>query len=101
MGVAIQCILQQEIPGVPHMEGKSLAMAFCGDPEDRADGGGSASADIITIDFGGTKSQSAASAPSPTESLFAPLAPFMAGDGGTQWQDAAKGLVAVRSILRK
>jgi hypothetical protein len=31
MGVAIQCILKQDVPGVPHMEGKLLAMAYCGD----------------------------------------------------------------------
>jgi hypothetical protein len=101
MGVAIHCFLQQDLPDVPYREGKSLAMAYCGDPDEEASGDGSASADIITINFGGTKSQPPPSAPAPTESLFAPLAPFMAGDGGGQWHDAAKGLVAVRAILRK
>jgi hypothetical protein len=31
MGVAIRCILEEDVPGVPWMEGKSLAMACFGD----------------------------------------------------------------------
>src|ERR1051326_6278035 len=100
MGVAIKCILEEDVPGVPHMEGKSLAMAYCGDPGDGVAGGPDTSADIIAIDFGGAKPKTPPSSkPSPTESLFTPLDPFMAGDRGVRWNDATKGLAAVRRIL--
>lgn len=102
MGVAIKCILEEDVSGVPHIEGKSLGMAYCGDPGERVAGNPDTSADIITIDFGGAKPKTPSSSkPSPTESLFAPLDPFMAGDGGVRWHDATKGLAAVRSILKK
>src|SRR4051812_28374573 len=100
MGVAIRCILEQDVPGLPQMEGKSLAMAYCGDPgveeiASATDGGG----DIIAIDFGGSKAQP--SSPRASEPLFRPLDPFIAGDGGIEWKDPASGLAAVRSILTK
>jgi len=100
MGVAIQCILEQDVPGVPYMEGKSLAMAYCGDPGSRdsagaIDGGG----DVIAVDFGGSKAQRPATPAS--ESLFAPLDAFIVEDRDTEWHDASKGLAAVRTILTK
>ena len=103
MGVAIQCILEQNVPGVPHMEGKSLAMAYCGDPGGRdsagaADGGG----DVIAVDFGGSKPQAPqASTPPASESLLAPLDAFIADNQGIEWHDASEGLVAVRTILTR
>ena len=94
MGVAIKCILEEDVPGVPHMIGKSLATAFLGDPGEPAE--------IIAIDFGGGKAETPPpSVSSPSESLFARLTPFVAKDGGVRWHDAAKGLAAVRTILEK
>jgi len=102
MGIAIQCRLEQDLPGLPRMEGKLLAMAYCGQPDGEADGEMGASADIIAIDFGGGKSQTQPlSASSPSESLLAPLGCFMAGEGSLQWHEAAEGLMAVRGILAK
>jgi hypothetical protein len=82
------------------MEGKSLAMAYCGSPRNEDGGGGTeASGDIIAIDFGGAKSKPPS--PATTESLFAPLDSFIEGDSDIEWQDPASGLVAVQSILAR
>jgi hypothetical protein len=100
MGVAIQCILERNIPGIPHMEGKSLAMAYCGDPGGREPAGATdADGDVIVIDFGGSKAQGPT--PPESESLFAPLDAFIAADGSSEWHDASKGLAAVRAILTR
>jgi hypothetical protein len=102
MGVAIRCILEQDVPGVPWMEGKSLAMACFADSGSEGGGDTGTNADIIAVDFGGGKPQIPSSpASSPAESLFAPLGPFIVGDGGVRWHDPAKEVVAVRSILGK
>lgn len=100
MGVAIKCILERQVPGVPHMEGKSLAMGYC---SDAAGGEGTdANADIIAIDFktGKTKTPPPSASPA-AEPFFAPLDPFIAGDRGVEWHDPGKGLAAVRDILTK
>jgi hypothetical protein len=57
MGVAIRCILEQDVPGVPWMEGKSLAMAYFGDSGSEGGGDTGTNADIIAVDFGGGKPQ--------------------------------------------
>jgi hypothetical protein len=80
------------------MEGKSLAMACFGD---RGHESGADVAEIIAVDFGGGKPEILSSSSSPAESLFAPLGPFMVGDGDIRWHDPAKGVVVVRSILEK
>src|SRR5689334_7869720 len=115
MGVAIRCVLEKELPNVPYMEGKSLAMAYCGGAPEH-DAAESSGADIITLDFsGGTKpaetanaearkgSGSTESSPERTndESLLAPLGPFIAGDRGVEWCDAGAGLAVVRGILNR
>jgi len=102
MGIAIRCILERDIPDVPHLEGKSLGIAFCGDTSGDLPGGDT-STNVISLDFGGGNAQSsnASAAPSPAESLLAPLDSFVAGSGAVQWHDAAKGLKATRSILKK
>jgi hypothetical protein len=102
MGVAIKCILERPIPGIPSMEGKSLAMGYCSDAAGGGEVDADTNADIIAIDFktGKTKTPSPA-APSADESLFAPLDPFIAGDRGVEWHDAAKGLSVVRDVLTK
>jgi len=85
------------------MEGKALAMAICGDPSDGLSTDPTRG-DIISVDFGGPKSQGRApKSPAflPAESLFAPLDGFISGDGDVQWHDAARGLAAVGSILKK
>jgi hypothetical protein len=99
MGVAIKCILERSVAGIPRMEGKSLAMGYCSDAAGGGEADAEAGADIIAIDFktGKTKTPS----PSADESFFAPLDPFVAGDRGVQWHDAGKGLSAVREILTK
>src|SRR5260221_6699458 len=69
IGIAIKCILEEDVPGVPHMEGKSLPMAYCGDPGEGGAGDPETGGDIISIDFGGTKPKTPSSSkPSPTES---------------------------------
>ncbi len=84
------------------MEGKSLAMAYCGDSGGGGAGDSSANDNVIAIDFGGPQPPTPpASASSQAESLFAPLDLFIAGDRGAQWHDASEGLTAVRSILGK
>lgn len=102
MGVAIRCVLEQDVPGVPYMGGKSLAMALCGEDSGGNETGTETCADIIAIDFGGGGSKALSPAvPAPDESLFAPLDPFVAGNQGVQWHAAASGLTAVRDILKK
>lgn len=107
MGIAIQCILAPDLPGIPLLEGKSLAMAYCSDPSVEGDDGlgggedGSDGADIIAVDFGGPRSSGPPVAPASTEPLFAALDPFMAGEAGVNWHDPSEGLIAVRAILAK
>jgi hypothetical protein len=90
-------MLEHLIPGLPYMEGKALAMGYCSDASAEA----AAHPDIIAIDFKSGQAKKAAPAPSPGESVLSPLDAFIKGDGAVQWHDAAKGLVAVRSILTK
>ena len=98
MGIAIKCILEREIPDVPCMEGKSLAMGYCSD----ACGGVDSNADIIAIDFrSGTIKPRPKPASSAEKSVLSPLDAFISGDAGIQWHDAATGLAAVKNILRK
>jgi hypothetical protein len=106
MGVQVECILEQDVPGVPiPMDGKSLAIAILGDlgdPGPDVAGDTDAAADIIAIDFGGGKSQPPSASPSPPgESLFAPLFRFIADVDADEWYDAAEGLAVVQSILTK
>jgi len=98
MGVAIQCILEQGLPGVEHMEGKSLAVAYCSDPGGAEDGAGEPASNVVAVEFGGSK---AATPPSNEESPLAPLTQFIAGDARFEWHEASAGLAVVRSILEK
>jgi len=102
MGIPIRCVLERDIPDVPHLEGKSLGIAFCGDSSGGLSGG-DPSSNVISLDFGGgnVQSSNASAAPAPAGSLLAPLDSFIAGGGAVQWHDAAKGLEATRSILKK
>ena len=92
-------MLERQVPGVPMMEGKSLALGYCSDiaGDDSGDNG---NPDIIVVDFrsGQTGTLPASSA---RESLLSALDSFIRGDGAVEWHDAAKGLVAVRNILAK
>ena len=98
MGVAIQCILEQELPDVEQMEGKSLAVAYCSDPGGAEGGDAEPASNVVAVEFGGSK----ASAPqSDEESPLAPLTEFIAGDGAFEWHEATTGLAVVRSILEK
>jgi hypothetical protein len=97
MGVRIRCRLEREVPGVPYMDGKALAMGYCSD----AAAAGEGHPDIIAIDFKSGQTRMPERAPSPGGSVLSPLDEFIAGDGGIQWHDAAKGLIAVRNILAK
>jgi hypothetical protein len=97
MGIAIKCMLEQRIPGTPHMEWKSLAMGYCSEACGAA--GADTNPDIIAVDFKSGQTRRQAAAPSAGESLLSPLDTFIAGDGAVQWHDAAKGLVAVRNVL--
>jgi len=81
------------------MEGKSLAMAYCGRRNEDDGGGTEENGDIIAIDFGGAKSKPPS--PATTESLFTPLDPFIEGDSDIGWQDPANGLLAVQTILAR
>lgn len=102
MSVAIKCLLEEDVPGVPHMEGKSLAMAYCSDATDDGTGESAPNDKIISIDFGGNKPKGPAPSNSPpAEPLFAPIDGFIATAGSLRWHDAAKGVAAVRRILKK
>jgi len=108
MSVCLQCILEREIPGVPMMEGKTLAMVYCGTIGGE-DSEGSGSADIIAVDFGGSKRAEplSESVSTPGGSILAPLEPFIAGamsetlGGDEEWHEAAQGLAAVAGILEQ
>lgn len=97
MGVAIQCMLEQELPGIEHMEGKSLAVAYCSDPGGAEDGDGEPASNVVAVEFGGSKG----APPSNDESPLAPFTQFIAGDGGFEWHEASAGLKVIRSILEK
>jgi hypothetical protein len=99
MGVRIRCILERVIPGVPSMDGKSLAMGYCSDI--CVEAGGGEHPDIIAVDFRGGQTRTSAPAQSPSESVLSPLDSFIKGDGAVEWHEAAKGLAAVRDILAK
>jgi hypothetical protein len=102
MGIAIQCVLEQPIVGLPEMDGKLLCAAFCSDP-----GGGNADEDIgpadnlVAIDFGGPNLCEANGSDGETDSLFGPLGQFVTGDAGIDWHEPAEGLAVVRAILEK
>ena len=100
MGIAIQCLLEQPIIGLPDMEGKLLCAAFCSDPggDDANEDNGPAT-NLVAVDFGRTmppRSDQGAG-----ESLFGPLGQFITGDGGVEWHDPAEGLAVVHGILGK
>jgi hypothetical protein len=106
MGLAIRCILEQELPGIPDMEGKSLCMAFCGETGDGQVADASPATNVVPLDFGGPRTP----APRPPASqisdasdelLFVPLGEFITGMDHVQWHDPTAGLVAVRGILTK
>ncbi|HZQ47680.1 MAG TPA: hypothetical protein VFC07_11750 [Verrucomicrobiae bacterium] len=102
MGIAIRCILEQDIFDIPLMEGKSLAMAYLGDQGNEPAEETGPSDNVIAIDFGNNKPQiPPSSAPSSGESLLAILDPFLAEAGSDDWHEAAEGLAAVRGILLK
>jgi hypothetical protein len=98
MGVRLRCILERDVPGVPYMEGKALAMGYCSDASAGTVG---VHPDIIAIDFKSGQARTPEPAPAPGESVLSPLDPFIKGDGAVQWHEAARGLVAVRNILAK
>ena len=101
MGIAIQCVLEQPIIGLPEMDGKMLCAAFCSDP-----GGGGTDEDIgpadnlVTINFGRPNPRGSDDAVNPTDSVFGPLGQFITGDAGI-WHDPAEGVAVVRAILEK
>ena len=100
MGIAIQCILEQPIIGLPDMEGKLLCAAFCSDPggDDTNEDNGPAT-NLVAVDFGRTmppRSDQGAG-----ESLFGPLGQFITGDSGIAWHDPSEGLAVVQGILAK
>jgi hypothetical protein len=97
MGVRIRCRLERDVPGVPYMDGKALAMGYCSDACADTDG----NPDIIAIDFKSGQTRTSQPMPAPGGSVLSPLDEFIAGDGGVRWHDAAKGLIAVRNILAK
>jgi hypothetical protein len=100
MGVSIQCILEQGLPDIPRMEGKSLAMAYCGEPgPSEADEG--EAGDIIEIDFsGGSRPKETGSNGAANDSLLSDLTPFIIRNG-MQWHSASDGLTVVRRILAR
>jgi len=85
------------------MEGKSLAMAYCGSLSDPDQDHSDAGSDIVPVDF--TAAESGSSRRSrrldSEEPLFEPLHPFIASDHGPEWHEPSEGLAAVRIILDK
>lgn len=90
-------MLERVVPGAPYMDGKALAMGYCS----YASGDAESNPDIIAIDFKSGQTRKPVPAPAPGGSLLSPLDAFIKGDGGVQWHDAARGLIAVRNILAK
>lgn len=90
-------MLERVVPGAPYMDGKALAMGYCSDASAEAE----AHPDIIAIDFKSGQPRTPVPAPAPGESVLSPLDAFIKGDGAVQWNDPARGLVAVRNILAK
>jgi len=100
MGVSIQCVLERELLDIQRMEGKSLAMAYCGEPginvSEEAEAG-----DIIEIDFSGaSRPKEKTSNPAANDSLLSQLTPFIARNG-MEWHSASDGLTVVRRILAR
>jgi hypothetical protein len=97
MGLAIRCVLEQSLSGIPWVEGKSLCTAYCAGLGGDVAANTADSSNIIAIDFGAGHSPLAA--PPAAESLAAWLGPFMAGDRGVEWHEPGDGLAAVRALL--
>ena len=86
------------------MEGKSLALAYCGDGGGEDDDDTGPATNVLAVDFGGAKSPAGTVGVggdgAQTEPVFGALDEFIRGDGD-HWHDPAKGLVAVRAILER
>ena len=98
MGMAIECILEQVLPGAPTMEGKSLLAAYLGEPDYDEPGVSTDSDDIIRVNFGRTGEQSGRVEQGAGPAL-GPLHAFICGQDSFQWHDPNDGLAAVRGIL--
>ncbi|MDB6052658.1 MAG: hypothetical protein JWN25_181 [Verrucomicrobiales bacterium] len=103
MGVSLQCILNPNLDDLPFMEGKSLAMAYCGDAGGELFAPSPAENDIIKIDFGGsqTKASNNASSSESNDSLLTAIGSFIEGPGNPEWHEPASGLAAIKNILHK
>jgi|RhiMethySRZTD1v2_1073278.scaffolds.fasta_scaffold230630_2 hypothetical protein len=98
MGMAIDCVLEQALPGAPIMEGKSLLAAYLGENVDAEISDPAVSDDIIRVDFGGTAERSGLGEQGVGPAL-GPLQAFICAPETVRWHDPDDGLAAVRGIL--
>ena len=102
MSIAIQCILEQSMIGLPEMDGRLLCAAFC------SDGGGfgidediGPADNLVSVNFGGTSPHAGVDGTDEGNSLFGPLGQFVTGDSGVEWHEPVEGLTVVGAILGK
>jgi hypothetical protein len=99
MSVAIHCILEEQLPDLPLIEGKSLAIACCA--EAGRDEGEATEGDVIAIAFPGKREPNQVPAESREDTLITPLLKFVHGQQGLEWHNPSDGLKAVRTALTR
>jgi hypothetical protein len=104
MSMAIHCLLHDEVPGIPLMEGKDLFVACIGSRCSPSAPKLFPTSNIVGVDFSqsGQQSSSPQNGPVTVESVFAPLEEFMFREPPVvDWHHPSDGLAAVRAVLEK
>ena len=94
-------VLEEQLPGLPLMEGKSLAIACCAEADHDQAEGTPAPGEVIAISFGDKGEPGQRRTESSDDSLVTPLLKFLRGHERLQWHNPSDGLKAVRIVLTK